>query len=73
MKKINRLEKKDTTNFNFIIARYWNGKDGQLCVYMVRNNDVQYGTQADAEYLLNWVLRHTEETDYQIFKIKETK
>jgi|AntAceMinimDraft_16_1070373.scaffolds.fasta_scaffold80439_3 hypothetical protein len=55
--------------FNYCIARYWNGVDGSLCVYTY-GNEIHYGDQEDAESLLEYVNRQNE-NDYKIIKVGE--
>ena len=56
--------------FNYIIGRYWNGKDGQICAYTVYT-EVHFGTLEEANKTLEYVEGRRPDKGYKIFKIED--
>jgi len=58
--------------FSFVIGRPWEDSDpNNLCIYVFHNSEIQYGTDKDAEGLLQYVRRQKiDDGDlYQIYRV----
>ena len=56
--------------FNFCIATEWFKLDNRLCVYTIHNKQIHYGTDNDANNLLDYVKQKSPDQCWRIIKIE---